>query len=227
MAVNYCAHCGQATVLRRIDGHYIAHEVQHILHLEHGFLATVVALFTHPGRAIHQYLREDRRLLVKPILFIIVTSLLYSVANHFFHIEEQYVAYAMKGVGTAGLMLQWITDNYGYANILMGAFIAVWLKLLFRSSGYGFFEMVIVLCYVMGMGMLVFALFAVLQGLTHRDLLGAGGVLGLVYSTYALGQFFDRKRVGSYAKGLFAYLLGSVMFFVLVLVLGFAIDRYL
>ena len=62
-------------------------------------------------KAIRHYLRENRSLLVKPVLFIILTSLIYSFANHFFHIEEQYVEHGAAGDGTAGKMLSWVQQN--------------------------------------------------------------------------------------------------------------------
>jgi len=34
---NFCAKCGHAVQLKRIDAHYIQHEIIHVLHFEKGF----------------------------------------------------------------------------------------------------------------------------------------------------------------------------------------------
>ena len=38
---DFCPKCGHPSKLKRIDGHYIIHEMEHILHFEKGMLFTV------------------------------------------------------------------------------------------------------------------------------------------------------------------------------------------
>jgi len=93
--INYkfCPDCGQPTSLKRIDGHYIVHEIEHILHFERGILYTIRELVKNPGQKIRNYLSENRSRLVKPILYIILTSLIHSLTINLFNIEEQYVKF--------------------------------------------------------------------------------------------------------------------------------------
>jgi hypothetical protein len=88
---NYCPNCGTAAKFKRIDWHYLVHEVEHLLHFERGILFTIRALVTSPGQHIRDFLDGKRNKLVKPIAFIVVTSLIYTLINHFFHIEERYM----------------------------------------------------------------------------------------------------------------------------------------
>ena len=90
---NYCPNCGQPAQLKRINGHYITHEIEHVLHFERGILYTIRELLTNPGENVRHYISENRSRLVKPIIFIIVTSLLYSISTQFFHIEDGYVKF--------------------------------------------------------------------------------------------------------------------------------------
>ncbi|WP_028668854.1 DUF3667 domain-containing protein [Runella zeae] len=76
---NYCPNCGQPKNVKRIDGHYIIHEIEHVLHFERGILFTIRELIINPGQNIQNYLSENRSRLVKPIIFIIITSLIYSI----------------------------------------------------------------------------------------------------------------------------------------------------
>lgn len=220
----YCPNCGHPAQLKRIDGGYVAHELEHLFHIERGMLFTVKALIINPGQVIREYLTENRSKLMKPIFFIIVTSLVYSIISHYFHIEE--IAAQNGGTKqTATLAIfQWVQAHYGYANIIMGVFIALWIKLIFRTYGYNFFEILVLLCYTMGMGMLIFALFALFQGLLKIELMQVGSIVAFVYCARVIAQFFDKKNLMNYLKALLAYILGMVTFYVLVLILGNVID---
>lgn len=221
---NYCPNCGQPLSLKRIDGHYITHEIEHVLHFERGILYTIKALLIGPGQNVRHYITENRSRLVKPIIFIIITSLIYTLVNHFFHIEDEYVKFDETKKSATGIIFKWVQEHYGYANIIMGVFIAFWTKIFFRKYGYNFFEIFILLCFVMGMGMLIFAVFAVIQGIIHIALMQIAGQVGIVYCTWAIGQFFDKKKIFNYVKALVSYILGLITFVLLMLGVGTIID---
>lgn len=224
---NFCSHCGQPVIVKRIDSHYIMHSIQHVLHLEKGIFYTVRELLIRPGQNVKEFLSLNRNRLVKPVIFIIVTSLLYSLAAHFFHVEDGYVSVnvdeANKRTATLAIS-QWIQTHYGYANIIMGIFIAVWLKLFFRKYAYNFFEILILLCFIMGMGMLVLALFALVEGITGWKIMQTGGIIFFLYATWGIGQFFDSRKIISYLKALGAYLAGMITFTMGTLLVGYIID---
>lgn len=222
---NFCCNCGQPLKTKRVDGHYILHEIQHILHFEKGILYTVKELLIRPGQSIREFITANRSRLVKPIIFIIVSSLIYSLINHFFHIEERYADHQHPQKGAISLIFNWIQNHYGYANIIMGLFIAFWLKLFFGKSGYNFFEILILLCFVMGMGMLMSSVFALFEGLTPLKLKRISDVIGICYCAWAIGRFYDQKKVTSYLKTLVAYLLGMLTFFISAVLLAFLIDK--
>ncbi|OZI08388.1 hypothetical protein BWI93_09330 [Siphonobacter sp. BAB-5385] len=221
---NYCPGCGQPAKLKRIDGHYIVHEIEHVLHFERGILYTIRELLTHPGQNVRNYISDNRSRLVKPIIFIIITSLIYTIVSHFFHIENSYIQYNEITKTTVSVVFKWIQDHYGYSNIIMGVFIAGWLKVFFRKYDYNFFEILILLCFVIGMSMLIYTLFAIFQGVTGFRLMQIGGMISIVYNTWAIGQFFDKKKVGSYIKALASYLLGMITFMLTGVFMGIAID---
>ena len=224
---NYCSNCGQPLKLKRINGHYISHEIEHVLHFERGILYTVKGLLIRPGQNIRHFITENRSRLVKPVIFIVVTSLIYTLVNHFFHIDEGYVKFSDTKVSTTSTMFKWIQDHYGYSNILMGIFIAIWTKIFFRKYNYNFYEILILLCFVIGMAMLIYTIFAILLGLTHINLLKIGGYVGIIYCSWAIGQFFDRKKIFNYIKALVAFVLGSATFYLVVLLIGMLIDLLL
>jgi len=223
----FCPDCGQPTSLKRIDGKYIIHEIEHVLHFERGILYTIRELITNPGQNIRNYLSENRSRLVKPIIFIIITSLIYTISNHLFHIEDSFVKYEDSngnGLSSFGIFVKWVEEHYGYANIMMGALIALWLKLFFKKNDFNFYEILIMLCFVMGMVMLIFSVFVIIQGITHFDVMTIAGIIGIAYCVWAIGQFYDKNKSSSYIKALFAYILGMITFWILPVIIGTIID---
>lgn len=223
---NYCPDCGQTTTIKRIDGYYIIQEIKDVLLFERGIFYTISALITAPGHHIRQYITVDRKRLVKPINFIIITSLFYSLINHYFQIEDSYINYSEVDETAISAVFQWIQGYYGYANIIMGGFVALWIKLFFRKYDFNFFEILILLCYVMGMGMLILGTIALVQALTGFKLMQVASAIMLVYSIWAIGQFFDKNKISSYLKVFPAYILGFLCFSIVAVALGLLIDVF-
>ena len=223
----FCPACGQPTSLKRIDGKYILHEIEHVLHVERGIFFTIRALALHPGQSIREYLSENRSRLVKPVIFIIVTSLIYTLLNQFFHMEDGFVVYDEtnpENPSAAGGIVKWIKSHYGYANIMMGVFVALWLKLFFKKEELNFFEILVMLCFVQGMAFLIFSLFILISGITHLGIMKVAGPIGILYAGWAIGQFYDRKKPASYLKGILAYGLGMVTFWMFPTLIGVVMD---
>lgn len=143
---NYCPNCGHPIVLRRIDAHYIFQEVRNVLNFEHGILFTIRELTINPGKNVKEFLTENRNRLVKPVVFLLITSLIYTVLKNLIHFEDGYVTYSGEIESATRTILTWIQENYGYSNSIMAVFIAFWLKLFFRKYNYNIFEIIILLC---------------------------------------------------------------------------------
>lgn len=224
---NYCAQCGNARQLKRIDGHFILHEIEHVLHFEKGLFFTIKELLLRPGKCVREYISENRSRLVKPIIFIIVTSLIYTLAEHFFHIEKGYFRISADTTPTYDAISRWVHGHYGYANIIMGFFIACWLRIFFRKHDVNFFEISILLAFVMGIGMLFFALAAVLNGVTGFNVMPALSGVTFIYLSWAIGQFFDQGKLASFLKSGVAYVLGFISFSASTWVLGYGYDAFM
>lgn len=223
----YCGNCGQAAMLKRIDKHYISHEVQHLLHFERGLLYTVKQLLLRPGLTVREFIDQNRSKHMKPFPFLILTSVLYTVVAHFFHADQIYnerekILLESSAVGD---IQHWVQTHYGYANILMGIFIAICVRLFFRKYKYNFFEITVLMCFVMGQGMLLLTVEALFVGLlTKQAFILILTVISFIYPTWAIGQFFDKGKISSYAKALFAYLLGYLLFYIIIIIVGMGVD---
>ena len=138
--------------------------------------------------------------------------------------EDGYVNYSFGDDSSISSMFDWVTNNYGYANILMSIFIAFWIKVFFRKHGFNFFEILILLCFVIGIGMLLFSFFGMLDSLTNLKIVDKGYLLGILYISWGIGQFFQKRKIVSFLKGFFSYMLGVFSFGLIIIVLGAALD---
>lgn len=216
----FCGNCGQPIQLKRVDSHYILHEIQHVLHFERGIGYTIKELLIRPGKSIRRFISDDRSRLVKPVIFVIVASLIYSTIAHFFHTEREMPTLS----STVALIMNWVQSHYGYANILMGAFIAFFIKLMFKKEGYNFFEILIMLCFIIGMGMLIGAVASLVEGITGLELSNIGTLCSVIYCIWGIAQFF-RGTFVSYIKAFVSYIAGLFTFTFLAILLGVLIDR--
>lgn len=221
---NYCPNCGHPQIVERINGRYILSEIASVLNFQKGILYTIKELLIRPGQSIRTFISEDRNRLVKPIMFILITSLIYTILLSIFHFEDGYISYSGDKESTTLKIFKWVQGNYGYSNIVMSIFIGLWLKILFRKYPFNFFEIIILLCFVMGVGMLIYSAFGIVQGLTHINLMQLGAIIGFVYTTYAVGQFFEKRKLLSYVKAFFAYILGMLTFTLIAVGAGILID---
>lgn len=221
---NYCSNCGNPKELKRIDKKYIISEISSVLNFDKGILYTIKELLIRPGITIRKFILEDRNRLVKPVIFIIISSLIYTVLRQVLNFEDDYIYVENSNPSSSMTIFKWIQNNYGYGNLIMGVFIAFWTKVLFKKYGYNFYELLILLCFVMGIGMLILAVFGTIEGLTNLKVLQFGSMAFVIYSTWAIGQFFDKKKYLNYLKALFSYLLGFGTFTFAILFLGTLID---
>lgn len=224
----FCIQCGASRQLERISGKYIISEIGKVLNFDKGILFTIKELLIRPDISVKKFIHEDRNRLVKPIIFIIVCSLIYTLAQQIFHFEDGYVNAGGFDENSAKLYIfKWIQSNYGYSNILMAVFIVLWIKILFRKYDYNFFEILVLLLYLMGTGMLIYTCFGIFESATTFKVLHIGGLIGFIYISWAVGRFFDGNKKISFIKVAIAYFLGFLSFFIVALILGFSIDYFL
>ncbi|MBN2396508.1 MAG: DUF3667 domain-containing protein [Candidatus Atribacteria bacterium] len=225
---DYCPDCGHPSKVERINGRYVLTEIASVLNFQKGIFYTIKELLIRPGKNISLFISEDRKRLVNPITFILITSLIYTILVKIFHFEDGVIDGAKDALDNSGYatlaILKWVQGNYGYANIIMAIFIAFWFKIFFRKYPFNLFEILVLLCFIMGIEMLIYSAFGAVRGLTHIDIMQVGVLAGFIYATYAAGQFFGKRKIADYVKALVSYLLGMITFTIVLLVTGVLID---
>lgn len=223
---NYCSHCGHPKEIERIDGRYVLSEMASVLNFQKGIFFTIKELLIRPGQSIRTFISEDRNRLVKPIMFILITSLIYTLFVQIFHFEDGYINYNFDDWqgSSLGVIFQWVSNHYGYSNIIMALFIVLWIQVFFKKYKHNFFEILILMCFIMGMCMLMFAFLGVLESITRIRIMDYAINLVFIYAFWAIGQFFDKTKLLNYLKALIAYFLGFVTFTLVIIGIGIFID---
>jgi len=226
---NYCSNCGHPVQLKRIDGKYIISEIGDFLFAHKGMVYTIKKVLINPGKSVRRFIAEDRYRFVKPITFLFITSLVYTLACHFFHVDakdfyQPTQQSEMELYPTVPLLINWVIDYSGYSHIIAGLFIAFWIKLFFRKSEYNLFEIFILSCFILGIDSLFSSVVVILQGLTHWNLVYDAALIGMIYYAWAIGQFFDKKKTASYIKAFLSCALGFLIFGFLISLVGIFID---
>jgi Protein of unknown function (DUF3667) len=225
----YCPNCGQAAEMKRISWHYLQHEFMHLFHLEKGFIYTVKQLVTKPGESIRVFLKKNRNRLIKPIPFLVFTSLIYTLVGSFFDATAVNNSIGEITIDNSNSYLpkimNWFQAHYAYANIAVGFFIAYFIKIFFKKYNYNYFEIMTMLCYVLGINMLFMAILVVfystLNVIVFRILFSLF-VYG--YSLWAIVHFFDKTLIINYIKAGISFLLGYFLYFTVIGIVGIAID---
>lgn len=222
---DYCSKCGHPQKTKKINSRYIASEIGSVLNFEKGIFFTIKELFIRPGQNIKIFISEDRNRLVKPIMFILICSLVYTIFEQLFEFKYKYIDLQIDSSGSViNLIFQWITQNYGYSNALMSVFVALWVKVFFRKYDYNFYEILIMLLFITGMQMLIATLLGTLESLFKTPILRFGNPVVLIYVFWATAHFFDKRKILNYIKAPISYILGIITFFLVALGIGILID---
>ena len=207
---NFCSNCGHLVKLKKIDRDYVFHEIKDTLFADKGFVYTTRRMVISPGDSVRDYITEDRSRYVKPVTYLFITSLIYTLTIHFFKID--YLAqFDTSGAPALDNINRWMVENQGYAGIILGLYMAFWVKLLFRKAGYNLYEIFILMCYITGVSTLLVSVASILLSLMHVDFLLPTAYLSMIYEIWAIGQFFDKKKAKSYIKATLAYILGLLV----------------
>lgn len=157
----FCLNCGQRTNVKRITLKEAWFDFwSRVYGFDGMFPRTIRDLTTHPGRTARKFIEGNRVLYYGPVgyfflmitLYILTISILdidmfelAKVINHYTELKE--------GSGqeqfTRGLM-GWMNDNQRIVSFLFIPFYVVWIKLLFRKSGYNFLEHAVMVFYTQG-----------------------------------------------------------------------------
>jgi hypothetical protein len=227
---SYCNTCGLPANLKRIDKHYVSHEIFHLFHFEKGFFYTVKEMIFRPGESAREFINENRSRLMKPVAFLILTALIFTLTAYLTHSDKfinDQLNVLNKISNVYAKIINWLVIHHNYGNLVSGFFTALSCKLLYRKYKYNFFEIIIMLCFVIGLNTLLLSVGNLFFGITKSQVINSiVAIVAFVYTTWAIRQFYfnGTKKVGSYFKALFAYVFGQSLMHVFFIAVGITAD---
>ena len=117
------------SALERIDRKYIWNEISSVLNFDKGIFYTIKELFVRPGKTVREFLVYDRKRLVKPIIFVTFSSLFFVISQQFFGFQTGTAPDNLDSEGVKKAF-EWVGENFGIVNILMGFFIGFWINFI-------------------------------------------------------------------------------------------------
>jgi hypothetical protein len=209
--------------LDRIDGKYIWSEISSVFSFQKGIFYTIRELLFRPGKTVNEFLNHDRKRLVKPIMFVVFSSFLFIISQKIF---EFHTGSAPDDIDSKGIQksYEWVNANFGIVNVILGVFISFWIRLFYLKSNFNIYEIFVLVFFSIGIENITFTIFGILESVIGLDFSNLAYLTALLYSTWAIGNFFNRKSFWSYFKGLLAYILGTIMCSGLFFLIGILID---
>ena len=230
--LNFCPNCGHPATLRRIDRHYIIHEIRDFFFANKGMIYTVKKVLISPGKSVRSFIAEDRFRFVKPITFLFITSLIYTFVHYIFDFGQEVYNLGFEEGTTVYKIYDWLIIRYpGYGNLMVGFFVAFFVKLFFRKVGYNLLEVFILFCFMSGISSLFMSIVTIIQGITQWNILQFAAYVTVIYYVWAIGQFFSLpqfsigKKIGNYAKAFLSFMFGSTVVTFIIVVIGTIIDE--
>ena len=190
----------------RISWKYLIHEITHLFHFESGYFFTVKELFIRPGIVMNEFLFYDRNKYVKPIVYLIFNSVIFSLVLSFCKFNYDFFTLnASKSKFGKYLEVNklndWLNSHIGYNAIIIGLVMSLWLLIFFRKRKLNYFENVVLLCYSFAQALIILSVFIVIAKLTSLQIIiNIGYIFSLLYLIWSLANFYDSKKVLNYVK---------------------------
>lgn len=208
-----------------MDGGYLMQELAGLFNVEKGLVYTFSSLLTRPGAALREYLTGDRSKFVKPITFLLATSFFYTVFSKMLKVTPVFDDAKFGENNPFVSIMAWGSSHYGYANIMLGLVMSLCIKLFFRKSPYHYVEILAILCFSMGIQMMLLLGFEGVLYFLPKIPYSLGSLLMFGYGVWSLGGFFEPPKWTHYVKIIFVQLFSFITFLIFVILFGIIVYK--
>ena len=217
--------------LERLSFKYLISQTLLILNLERGIGYTIKWFLLNPGKAVQEYLFEDRRRMIKPISFVVLMAAIstYLTLTFIFHGDEmltqlhadpdwEAVPEQFKPVIDQIVIITQKYFNLSYLTTI--PLLSLSTFLVFKESALNFTEHLIINCYLYCMQTIFLVLTIPVLAMVPE--LGAIiGILIMGYLIYAYSNIFEMKILAGLKKVWLVYLIYTTFSIVLLSILVF------
>ena len=234
----YCNQCGQKVIHRITIGH-IAHDLVHAFtHADKGFFYMMLQLFKNPGKVAREYILEGKRKRYftpfQYILLIGAVAAIVVVNSHYMETAMRSLTSADVSTKQAAMMQQisYLQGKYYNAFILIQLpFLSLSTFWLYKKYRYNYAEHLTLHTFItaqttlIGMVLMIGFFFIGHSSMSMvRIFTVISGIIAAVYHIIMYMQFFGQKTFAGFLKALLAYILGIVISFVAMIIVGFIIG---
>ncbi|MEY8760064.1 DUF3667 domain-containing protein [Chryseobacterium tongliaoense] len=218
--------------LKKIDGKYILNEIRHVLHFEEGFLFTLKEMTLRPGNSVKEYIEVNRKKYVKPLIYLIFSSVFFVLTANFLEIPFSFFGIDYVYQLTGRNFERLLNKHLGYAILFSGFFYALWVWVMFRKSKYNIYEIFILMSFLFGNWIFIstFCLIFIYL-ITYISipfaliLIKLSFYAQLIYVAWGVAQFFGKQNWIIYGKAFCAPVLGVLSFLIFWTLTGFLLDK--
>lgn len=228
----YCHACGQRIGVHRLTLPHLLHEIPHaVFHVDRGFLVTIFALATRPGRAMNAYLDGHRVRYFNPLTLLMILAGLCALAYAKFDFDFRPLAAGMTPEQAASYTatMKSLLQNYSLGLVAQLPLVALmsWLVMgRHRSYGEHLAINAFIFAFMCVINLVLIPVHMLVNGSAlFTPLMLATTLFFLVYQVFALWDTF--RTPGHWVGALLRALATSIGYFVLLggisLIIGIAI----
>lgn len=228
----YCHACGQRIETHRLTLPHLLHEIPHaVFHVDRGFLVTIRALATRPGRAINEYLDGQRARYFNPLSLLMVLAGLCALVYAKFDFDFTPIAAGMspEQVSSYQAAMKSVLQNYSLGLVLQLPLIALmsWLVMgRHRSYGEHLAINAFIFAFMCVINLALIPVHMMVNGTPlFQPLMLLTSALFLVYQVFALWDAF--RTPGRWIGALLRALATSLGYFVFVIVASIVIGVFI
>jgi len=212
----YCYKCGQKNLRKRLILKDLFRDfMHHVLELETPFLFTLRNLMIRPGEVCRAYVEGKRKSYISPLQYFIISLAVYLFIFYWLDINVVGTSSKMWGIDNANPYQQdierIITQNMNLLFFILIPILAFFSRLFFRKSGFNYTENLVLFFYVYAHLMFLTTLLMPIYLFDPDIFMNVSYLIDLIYMPWAMVQFHRSKVLPGVLKGIFVYLISSVI----------------
>jgi hypothetical protein len=184
---NYCSHCGQSIITKRISIKELLRELFHFFtHIEKGFFYTLKQLIVAPGRMQLTYIEGKRIIHQKPLSMFLMCATITALFRYWiFNALTRY--YNTDIISEAKFFHEYLVITY----ITLIPIYVLITYLIFYKSGYNYAEVGVMMLYTISICFLIAGFIALIKFIyPHLDTAYVEFPVIAFYFTVTLLNFF-------------------------------------
>lgn len=206
---NYCNQCGQSSKTKKINAEFLWEDIEHgILHYDKGIGYSLKKLFEKPGVVIREYMEGKRVNHFRPISMVIILATVYALVYHLLNLNHR-----SNLDDSSAHVLDLIFAHYYYFIVATIPIFALSTFLLFKKTGYNFYEFIIFEAFKCSQRLSIHLIFLPLLYLAKEkswyDLItNLLFLVDFVLILWTNRQFFGKMKLSElFFRSLFSYLI--------------------